>query len=140
MKELWLPLVCLLLLAACCVMAGYSLAERHGRDAIGEAQRSAAVCTDQLQSKADALDQVRGELAAARDRHAHALATATAALEARGAELDTLKADRDARRAAIGKLTDEDPAVAALAGLPVPHALARQLWPDAAHAGAAAPH
>ncbi|KAB2901266.1 MAG: hypothetical protein F9K31_02455 [Dokdonella sp.] len=129
-----------LLLAVCCFVAGWSSAGHRSRAALEQAQQQAAVCADQLRSKASAMEHVRSQLDDLRARHEAALAQATAALDAREAQMEALRAERDRRIYSIGRLVHDDPAVAALDRLPVPAALARQLWPASGQGAAAAPH
>jgi len=140
MKDFFGPLMLVVLLAVCCFVAGWAAASRGGRAALDKAQQDAAVCADQLRSKASAMDQVRGQLNDLRTRHETALAQATAALDGRDAQLQALRDARDRKLESIRKIANENVAVAALDRLAVPPALAHQLWPVAGAEPGAATH
>lgn len=132
--RLWIAVAVLASVLVCGFAGGALWANSRAASRVASAQADAAVCADQLQSKAAAMERVRAQLADLQERHTRALAAAQAALDARDAKLDSLTARVHARAGAIRRNADDDPNTAALARLPVPFALAGQLWPVAAPA------
>jgi len=135
-----MPIVLLVLLMLCSAVAGYAYAQRNARDAEKAAAGDAAVCADQLRSKAEALDELRQRLADLAQRHRDAMTAAEIALDGREAQIKTLLADQAGRARAIERMGDENDDVAALRRLGVPGVLAEQLWPAARAADPAAAH
>lgn len=134
----WPGALALLLLLAVSFFFGTRWVQDDAQARITAAEDSRRACGALLETNAAALERVRSTLAAERERHARALAAAREALDVRDAQIQSLKADADARVAAIREAIDDSPDVAALARLPVPAALAGQLWPPADRAPAAA--
>src|SRR5690606_28589550 len=85
MSTAWVAGIGLVAMMGFAFAGGASWSHQRASERVADAKASAAVCEDQLRSKANAMDQVRGQLADLADRHARALAAATAALDQRDA-------------------------------------------------------
>lgn len=130
----------LTVLLLCAAIGGYAFRSDRTQAAITAAQSDTAVCQAALDSKQTALDRVGKSLADLRDRHATALADATAALDARDADIAALQAAAAHRTTTIRENAHADADCASLARLPVCAAVAGQLWPAIAAPGTAAAH
>lgn len=118
-------------------MLGYIFRGDRNQAAITAAANDAAVCRSSLESNGTALDEVKRQLADLRDRHAKALAAATASLDERDAQIAALRADAEKRSDTIKGVIRVDAECAALDRMPLCAAVAGRLWPAAAALGGA---
>jgi predicted negative regulator of RcsB-dependent stress response len=119
---------------------GYTWSSSNAADRIASARGDTTTCTEAAEAKQAVLDRVSEQLTKLRTDHAALLDSANKALDVRDAEIASLNQQLIARGDNVRKAGKNDPQCLSLVNLPVCPAIARELWPDAAQAGAEPAH
>ncbi len=139
MKLVYAAIAALALLALA-FGGGYAVRDRAAATSLAAANAAAKTCSDNAADAEARIDYLYGRLSDLQTRHEAALREATAALDARDADIARLTADAARRADAIRETVHATPDCADLARVPVCAAVADRLWPPAAAAAAAAAH
>lgn len=119
---------------------GYQGAKLRDAKTITQAQADLHQCEGTAQAQAATIVELQAHFAQEKRDAADAIARANAELATRDAELQQIERRGQVAADAVRNAAHDSPDAAALGRLPVPHAIARELWPGAAGTSGAANH
>jgi len=117
---------------------GYAAAVRWATNDISSAKSDTAVCVSVDAGNQAVIDQLQAKYKDLKDRHDKLVADADQGLADRDVQIAALKAAMQKRKTAITE-KPHDAETATLDGVPLPPAIARELWPAAAETGGGDP-